>query len=85
MTIGIGAVLGLVLVAQPAAAFFNRDLNAPWCHVHSDESGRVDCGYYSYSQCMETRLGAGGSCEPNPVPRGAERRPVRSSPWLLPR
>jgi len=74
MAIGIGAVLALLLAAAPASAWFKRDLNAPWCHVHSDMSGMVDCGFYSYRQCMETRLGVGGSCEPNPAVRQAERR-----------
>jgi hypothetical protein len=74
---GIGAALVLLLPAEPASAFDifgTRDLNAPWCHVHSDLSGRVECSYYTYKQCMETRLGAGGSCEPNPAARVVEKR-----------
>jgi hypothetical protein len=74
--IGLGALLAILLPAAPASAFSffsSHDLNAPWCLAHSDLSGNVECSYYSYRQCMETRLGVGGSCQPNPAARQAER------------
>jgi hypothetical protein len=75
MAIGTGAVLAVVLAGQPAAAFFfNPDrVAAPWCLHHSDFSGMVECAYYTYQQCMETRLGVGGYCQPNPARAFAER------------
>ena len=76
MAIGIGAGLAMLMTAAPASAFwFNPDrVTAPWCLAHSDLSGMVECAFYSYEQCMESRLGVGGSCQPNPDGRRAERR-----------
>jgi hypothetical protein len=82
MAFGIGAMSALLLAAAPASSFFfDPDrVTAPWCLAHSDRSGWVECAYYTYGQCMETRLGVGGSCQPNPanpVAVGRPRRPRR--------
>jgi hypothetical protein len=74
-TVGLGALLALVLTTAPASAFFKRDLSAPWCLAYSDMSGIVECGFYSYEQCMETLWGVGGSCQPNYNTRYAEQPP----------
>jgi len=65
LALGVGAMLALALMTAPASAFFDRDLNAPWCLAYSGTDGIVDCGFYSFEQCMETRSGVGGSCQPN--------------------
>ena len=69
MAIGTGAVLALILAALPASAFFfDPDrVRGSWCLHHSDLSGMIECSFYSYQQCMETRLGVGGYCQPNPA------------------
>jgi Protein of unknown function (DUF3551) len=72
LAMGLGAVLALTLTAGPASAFFDRDLNAPWCLAYSGTDGIVECSFYSFDQCMETRSGVGGSCQPNYNTRYAE-------------
>ena len=77
--IGIGGLLALLTAGVPAHAefpWFSRDrVTAPWCLAHSNRSGQVECSFASFQQCQETRLGVGGSCEPNPAYRvRAERR-----------
>jgi hypothetical protein len=69
LAVGIGAVLALLMLpGVPAQAFwFNPDrVTAPWCLAHSDQTGWIECAYYSYPQCMEALWGAGGFCQPNP-------------------
>jgi hypothetical protein len=81
MAFGVGAMLALLLAAAPASSslFFDPDrVTAPWCLAHSDKSGWVECAYYTYEQCMETRLGVGGFCQPNPANPVAVARPPRS-------
>jgi hypothetical protein len=80
LVMGLGAVLALVLTAAPASAFFDRDLNAPWCLAYSGLDGIVECGFYSFEQCMETRSGVGGSCQPNYNTRYFEEPPRRRRP-----
>ena len=76
--IGLGALLMLALTTAPASASFKRGgNNAPWCLAYSDLSGIVDCGFYSYEQCMETLWGVGGSCTPNYNTRYVEQPPRR--------
>jgi hypothetical protein len=78
---GLGALLALALTTAPASAFFKRDLNAPWCLAYSDMSGIVDCGFYTYEECLETMWGVGGSCTPNYNTRYAEPRRKRKRPY----
>jgi hypothetical protein len=80
MAFGIGAILALLLAAAPASSsvLFDRDrVTAPWCLAHSDMSGWLECAFFTYGQCMETRLGVGGSCQPNPANPLAVERPRR--------
>jgi len=65
MAIGMGAMLALLLPGEPAAAFFQRDRDAPWCLAYSGRSGILECAYATFEQCLETTRGAGGSCQPN--------------------
>jgi hypothetical protein len=44
----------------PAAAA----IEYPWCAQYGWEGGR-NCGFTTYSQCMASVRGAGGSCQRN--------------------
>jgi hypothetical protein len=74
----IGAALVVLVSAAPASAGFLFDparVDAPWCLAHTDRSGIVECSFYTFQQCLETRSGVGGGCEPNPAYRpAAEQR-----------
>lgn len=77
MAVGTGALLALMMAAQPASAFFfDPDrVRAPWCLQHSDLSGMFECAFYTFQQCMEARLGVGGYCQPNPAGAFGAKRP----------
>jgi hypothetical protein len=67
LAIGIGAVLAMLLPDAPAQAGFNpARVIYPWCLAHSDRSGWFECAFYTFQQCLDTRWGVGGSCQPNP-------------------
>jgi hypothetical protein len=51
---------------------------APWCANLGGDFG-LDCGYYSFEQCMETARGLGNSCSPNPSAQGTDRPVPRGS------
>jgi Protein of unknown function (DUF3551) len=44
--------------------------DGPWCAYYS-HGGGTNCGFYSFSQCLDTISGVGGYCAQNPnyVPR----------------
>jgi hypothetical protein len=46
-----------------------------WCANYGTGPG-MNCGFYSYQQCMATISGIGGSCQPNPF-SGAAREPQK--------
>ena len=53
--------------------------NGPWCAHHdfgSDET--VNCGFYSFRQCLDDVRGVGGFCSQNSTfgLRGPGRRPM---------
>ena len=73
MRILIAAGALVAMLQTPAAAFFDRDLNAPWCLEYSFFEGAVECGFYSYRQCEDTRVGVGGYCFENPRVAVAQR------------
>jgi hypothetical protein len=72
-----GCLSALLLAPAQAQPFwFNPDrVTAPWCLAHSDLSGSVECSFYTFAQCQETRLGVGGSCQPNPAYRASAAHP----------
>ena len=76
VTIGVGALLALVLSVPPAQAFwFNPDrVTGAWCLAHSNQDGIVECSFATFQQCLDTRLGVGGSCQPNPAYQPAPQR-----------
>jgi hypothetical protein len=57
---------------------------APWCANYGTGPG-MNCGFYSFQQCMATLSGNGGSCQHNPFSAygsagsayGAAREPRR--------
>ena len=77
MRILIAAGALLAVLQTPAAAFFDRDLNAPWCLEYSFHENMVECGYYSFRQCEATRSGVGGYCFENPRVTVVRRPGVR--------
>ena len=66
---------------RPSAAQTFR--HYPWCLDYSDVDGggATNCGFVTYQQCMDTRLGAGGRCYENPAyqPPAAPPRARRKS------
>ena len=73
------AVLAASVTTGPVAA-----QEYPWCAVYPRESG-TNCGFVSWTQCMQTISGIGGFCRENGFYRGAiergrpsnERKPKR--------
>jgi hypothetical protein len=67
---------GVVLVAlqAPAAAFFDRATNAPWCVQYFAMDGAVNCDFYTLQQCRAAYSGVGGRCFENPWSSSVERR-----------
>jgi hypothetical protein len=39
--------------------------NYPWCLQSPAYEGGENCGFVSFAQCQETRLGMGGFCQRN--------------------
>jgi len=81
LTLGTGAALALLL-ATPAAQAFWFDparVTGAWCLAHSSQDGLLECSFATFQQCQETRLGVGGSCEPNPAYHAAPP-PRRAKP-----
>jgi hypothetical protein len=62
----------IVLAAAAMAVLSWTSIEAraegPWCIY--DVSGRTNCGFYSYEQCMASLSGIGGSCLRNPGYQG---------------
>ncbi len=50
----------------------------PWCAQYADLSGRTECLFSNFDQCLATVRGIGGSCVQNwyppPGPPARERR-----------
>ncbi|MFN3351810.1 DUF3551 domain-containing protein [Pseudorhodoplanes sp.] len=49
----LGFAATLLGGSGPAAA----DVNYPWCLITGGRGGVMSCGYISYAQCMQTRIG----------------------------
>lgn len=70
----VAAIGGSLLATAPAKA-----QNYPWCAEYGGRAGGTNCGFSTWEQCMETRLGMGGFCVRNymyepPAPRVRQRR-----------
>lgn len=58
--LALGATIGIVALAGPAAA-----QNYPWCAVLDTGDASYNCGFVSFEQCMATVRGIGGTCMVN--------------------
>jgi hypothetical protein len=77
------SLLLLISGIAVGAAAFGGSANAqnyPWCAIYggADTGGASNCGFTTFEQCMATRSGMGGFCEPNTqyVPPGSHPAPV---------
>ena len=66
-TLAIAAIAAtLAADVQPAQAQFSSSRN-PWCIRDGVfGSGSWDCSFHNRQQCLQSALGAGGSCVRNP-------------------
>jgi len=55
------------------------EVNYPWCLITGGRSGVMSCGYISYAQCMQTRIGT-EMCVGNPRYRGSPVRGGHAQP-----
>ncbi len=63
----VGSAIPFFMPATPAEAQQRRIY--PYCLVFYEGPGRYshqECGFTSFAQCMDTRLGRGGQCDQNP-------------------
>jgi hypothetical protein len=83
------AIAIAVAALLPSAAPASAEVNYPWCVITSGrDDGVMSCGFVSYAQCMQTRVGT-EMCVQNPRYQGPPteqpqpgglRKPVRPSP-----
>ena len=68
------ATAGLVTPSIAQSAY-----DYPWCALYGSRAGggAQSCYYKTYSQCMATMRGIGGTCIRSPYYRGAEVRERR--------
>jgi hypothetical protein len=62
--IGLGVVVAAMAADTRAG---NAQYNAKWCiadGIHGP--GSMECAYYTFAQCQESRRGNGGTCVVNP-------------------
>lgn len=71
----LGFAATLLGGSGPAAA----DVNYPWCLITGGRSGVMSCGYISYAQCMQTRIGT-EMCVENPRYRSSPVRGGHAQP-----
>lgn len=55
-----------------------RMSSGAWC-LNNTDGGPYDCGYATLQQCLASRSGVGGSCNPNPRYVQAQEYPVKKS------
>jgi hypothetical protein len=72
------ALLAAIVGAAPSS-FAQSAYDYPWCAVYGGRvaSGAQSCYYKSFSQCMATMSGIGGTCVRSPYYRGPEARSER--------
>jgi hypothetical protein len=58
------AVIGATLLTGPTPSV--AEVNYPWCIITGGrDGGAMSCGYVSFAQCMQTRVGT-DMCVVNP-------------------
>lgn len=66
------AVIGATLL--PGVTPASAEVNYPWCIITGGRDGGVmSCGYVSFAQCMQTRVGT-DMCVVNPRYQGPRSR-----------
>ncbi len=71
----LAALLGVAVLGgtgRPAAA----EVNYPWCLIMGGRDGSWNCGFSTWDQCMQTRIGM-DMCVQNPRYTPAGRKPAR--------
>jgi hypothetical protein len=66
------ATIGLAVVGATRPAAAQSAYDYPWCAIYGDKSGAQACYYKTYSQCMATMTGIGGTCIRSPYYRGGD-------------
>jgi len=76
----LGPLAFLVAVVSGAPSSFAQSAyDYPWCAQYGSRvgSGALSCYYATFSQCMATMSGIGGTCIRSPYYRGPEVRGER--------
>jgi hypothetical protein len=61
--------------AAPASA----EIEYPWCIIQGGRDGTMSCGFVSFEQCLQTRIGT-DMCVQNPRYTGPSTPPSRRRP-----
>jgi hypothetical protein len=61
--------------AAPASA----EIEYPWCIIQGGRDGTMSCGFVSFEQCLQTRIGT-DMCVQNPRYTGPSAPPSRRRP-----
>jgi hypothetical protein len=64
-----------ITLAMLCTSTIGARADGSWCANYGTGPG-MNCGFYSYQQCMATISGIGGACQPNPF-SGAAREPQK--------
>jgi hypothetical protein len=69
----------VALVGAAPSSFAQTAYDYPWCAVYGSRTGggAQSCYYKTYSQCMATMSGIGGTCVRSPYYRGSDARSDR--------
>ncbi len=59
LAVGALALVGAIAPTSQAKA------EGAWCAEQGGRSGAVNCGFYTYRQCLAAVRGVGGFCRPN--------------------
>jgi uncharacterized protein DUF3551 len=70
MMTAVALIVAVVCESASAEPYIWREQHrrmsrGAWCLVTFD-GGPYDCGYATLQQCLVSRSGVGGSCDPNP-------------------
>jgi hypothetical protein len=57
---------------RPASA----EIEYPWCIIQGGRDGTMSCGFVSFEQCLQTRIGT-DMCVQNPRYQGPPAAPTR--------
>jgi hypothetical protein len=74
-------IAGVMYQSAAAEPYVWRDQHrgmsrGAWC-LNTPDAGPYDCGYATLQQCLASRAGVGGSCNPNPRYVEAQEYPAK--------